>query len=424
MNYIHHADNQEVVHSNNAGDKSISPQFIDNRDTTQAQLKQQAILHNKQSTTQFMSKNIPVQRQLTAPPITGAANIAAGPANAANRDTVAIGPTNVSAYNVTMNAAAGNRDAAMAAVRTEYRAIGAGLTAALMGGIPGQFISGHAVRNYCNANTPFAAHVYDVLVGAGAVPAHAIPAPSNAQKRAHLQAQNPRAELAPTNLEHLRNDGAVPFNDPLEVNIQAPYGAVAPLEVRVDFTEGQKGYISRIQDTGGIDASISDRPNFAGEFPNPNHSLIGYYRATGGLRTNNVDSYSNVHHTATNENAATQIGRLGARNIKSHLEGGLDAITKVIAEGGRFICVEALGTNIRNDSLFFATNPNGGFRTVEFRELWKMWQNRFGGIYGVTDLAISNYITGGAMPPANVMQVAIAPANTGYHYDLTNSAIW
>jgi hypothetical protein len=357
----------------------------------------------------------PIQLRLTPPAITAAANIAAGPANAPNRDTVATGPTNVSAYTVAINAAAATRAGALTAIQTEYRAIGAGL--------PGRFLSGPPLRNQCVANRPFAAHVYDVLVAAATIPAHAAAVPTAPQKQAHLNGLAPHPILAPANMELLRNDAAVPFNDPLEINVQAPYGAAAPLIARVDFTEGQKGYITRVQDNGGVDATIADRPNYAGEFPNPNHPLIAPNRAMGGLRTDGVSSFSNVHHTATNEDAATQIGRVGARGTREHLEGGLDAITKVIAEGGRFICVGALGTAVRNDSLFFAVNPTGGFRSVEFRELWKMWQNRFAGAYGVTNAAVVTFITN-AVLPANVTQNAAAPAHTAYHYDLDNSAIW
>lgn len=366
-----------------------------------------------------------MQRRLTPPAITANAALQ-GPADAANTDTVAPGPTHVSAYDATLQPAA-TRDGAMATARTEYRAIGRGFQ--------GRFLSKPALKPLCIANRPLAAHVYDVLFANPMNPAPPQPPGTAQEKQAYLTAQRLEQLLTPANLELLRNDAAVPLNDPVKVSLQAPYGQ-SQLTLTADFTEGQKGYVSAVADTAsGTNATIMDRPNYAGELPVPETrsykdtsykvwAARGYLMERGQEQAQNVDTFSNVHHTATNTDVATQIGRLGQQTTRENLEGGVDAITKVVAEGGRFVCVERLGTAIRNDSLFYAQLPNGGnFRCIEFRNLWRLWQSQFNGVYGVTDQAVAAYLTGALRQQHGMTEVQQEPAQTGYNYNVDTGAV-
>lgn len=91
-------------------------------------------------------------------------------------------------------------------------------------------------------------------------------------------------------------------------------------------------------------------------------------------------------------------------------------MTKVIAEGGRFKCVEKLGMAIKDTSLFFA-QKNPGYRTVNFQSLWCMWDRPFGAVYGVEDDTIKNHITA-AKKPENVKNTNVKPDADHHNYNL------
>lgn len=364
-----------------------------------------------------------IQRVLRAPHIQGA-NVQ-GPQNARNTDRVARGPTNVAAYTADLNATAANREAALANIRGEYRTIGAEYV-----GTNQRFLSEPALSKLCVAQRPIAARVYDILTGTDNIQA-GVNIGTPQQKQNYLTTLGYQKVLTSTNLELLRNNAHIPLNDPVKVMLREDYGDPAhTLTLTVDFTEGQKGYVSSVADTGaGINASLKDRPNYAGEFPaentRPYKDAWAEYLAERGAEHNPIANYSNVHHTETTESVATQIGRLGQPTTRMHLEAGVDAITKVVAEGGRFDCVSALGTAIRNDSIFYAPMPDGKFRTITFRCLWKLWQRSpFNGRYGVNDATVNAYLTSVLRANQGMEESDNEPPATGYNYNVKTSTIW
>lgn len=346
-----------------------------------------------------------IQRRALAPQHTGAATVA-GPVNQPNRDTVAPGPAYVSSYTLNVTNPALNRNAALGNIRTEYRSVGTGYQGE-------KFLASASLIKKCGADSNVAAHVYDRFYAGGVAMGAALA--DKKLKSDYLKANKGLLNV-PANLDHLRNDvGLLDFLDPVEVHVSAGYGAVSPLEARIDFTEGQKGYITKIKDAGGVDASIADRPNYAGEFPKPD-ARIPQLITDGGVTVNSIDSYSNVHHVGIDEDAGTQIDRVGTPDTRLHLEAGLDAMTKVIAEGGRFKCVEALGTALKNSSLFYAPK-DAGFRTVSFQNLWGMWQSPFKGKYGVEDDTIKTHIVKDPLP-TKILEAAAEPVADGHNYNL------
>lgn len=353
-----------------------------------------------------------IQRRALAPQHTGAATVA-GPVNQPNRDTVAPGPAHVASYTLNVTNPALNRNAALGNIRTEYRFVGTGYQ-------DKKFLASASLIKKCGADSNVAAHVYDRFQAGGVDMGVAL---TDKKPKADYLKANKDLLNVPANLDHLRNDAGFPdFFDPVEVYVSAGYGAASPLEARIDFTEGQKGYITKIKDAGGVDASIADRPNYAGEFPKPD-ARIPQLITEGLAVVDDIDSYSNVHHVGIDEDAGTQIARVGtgAPDTRLHLEAGLDAMTKVIAEGGRFKCVEALGTALKNSSLFYAPK-DAGFRTVNFQNLWGMWQSPFKGKYGVEDDTIKDHIRKDPLPK-NVVEVAAEPAGGGYNYNLNTHQV-
>lgn len=352
-----------------------------------------------------------------APQPGGGATVIGDPVDAPYRDTVAPGPAHVSSYNIGVTALSADRNTALGAIRTVYRSMGGGYQNE-------KFLASASLFKKCEADRDMAARVYDRFAAGGVAMGAAVVGPNaNAVKIAKAGYINANKATLNTsaNLDHLRDYAKLlEFCDPVEVHVRAAYGAAAPLVARVDFSEGQKGYITNIMDSGGVDASIADRPNYAGEFPRDDpgkQQLI----TDGAVEVDNIDSYSNVHHVGIDEDAGTQIARVGTRDTRLNLEAGLDAMTKVIAEGGRFRCVEALGMALKNSSLFYAPKlPQ--FRTVDFKTLWGMWQTSFKGVYGVDDATILGHIVKDPLPK-NVVEVGAEPAATGHNYNLDTRQI-
>jgi hypothetical protein len=376
----------------------------------------------------------PVQRKLTPPALIPGAAITATN-DVRGTDTVAVGPAQITAYDIALSQAA-DLEAATAEARKEYGTIGTGLKAASAAiGYQGRFLSQPALARLCGADGKVATTVYGILQGHGALsgPEAALTKPP--EKQALLKKQGGQSVLTPANLNLLRNNAAIPINDPIKAVLLADYGT-GTLTLTVDFSEGQKGYVTKVAETASrTDSVIEKRPNFAGEFPlprasDPKHTVTrhwaDYLGSRGKQRAGVLSNFSNVHHTATNDSAGTLIGHLGTeKKSREQIEGGIDAITKVVAEGGRFVCVAALGYAIRNDSIFYARMPDEGpYRSIEFRSLWKLWQDQFSGDYAVPDRAVAEYLTGDLVRTSQGMtETATEPAATGHNYNVATNAI-
>lgn len=331
-----------------------------------------------------------IQRQAMAPVPTSDAAITAGPTDLPYSNPNAIGPTHLSSYTLTVRNPALNRNAAVGNIRTEYRSVGAGYQGR-------EFLCPRSIRRYCE-DPAQAAYVYDKL--------QAIVNPravlSTDDEKQKLIKKHTKLFDKPANLELYRNDANIAICDPVGVYVSAEYGAASPLKTRIDFMEKQNGYITNIKDSGGVDALMVNRPKYTAD--------------NGSDEVDNIPDYSHLHHYVKNEDAETQITRVGTRDTLLHLEAGLDAMTKVIAEGGRFKCVEKLGMAIKDTSLFFA-QKNPGYRTVNFQSLWCMWDRPFGAVYGVEDDTIKNHITA-AKKPENVKNTNVKPDADHHNYNL------
>ena len=377
------------------------------------------------------TSNATAQRQavvqcLRTVPAVNTTHITAGPNDTPATDTVAPVPAHTWEYEAEpplVLLPVADRMAALRVIRGEYTSIGAGIAHG--------YLSSTWATNQANNNNPLLDTMYQRYVAQGYVAPHtaaAIAADTPANQLTRKRAQIVPLLGNPAMLDELRNQPTIPAVDPFRVRIKAYYGAGNHIANTVEFSEGQKGYISRVEDTpSNTNSRISDRPNFAGEFPKADAapygaSTVGAAKAVAaavGAQPGATPTFSNVHHTATNADVGTQIGNIAGPN-RVDREAGIDAVTKVVAEGGRFQAVAALGTNLRNDSLFFAqyAGAGGGYRVMEFRELWKKWTRYFGGGYGVPDATIRTAITQGAGPRAGITHQAGAPAATGYNYDL------
>lgn len=241
------------------------------------------------------------QLRRIAPALTaGATEVANG--QSPSTDRVAPGPANVWDYTVTVTAPQADRAAALAAIRDEYRQMGHGFG--------NSFLAIASIGKLVTANAVVAGLVYDTLLPHGVLPVAAAPLTTNAAKKGVL-VDNPAILTLPANLDFLLGlAGIATLVDPVRAVIRASYGNPAhTISSTVEYSEGLKGYISKVQDTGPqVSASLQDRPNYAGEYPIPGHHMYrgssipvqdvvnGAITAGFGLVPRLV-TFSNVHHT-------------------------------------------------------------------------------------------------------------------------------
>lgn len=313
-------------------------------------------------------------RSLAPSDSTGTALVRAG--GTASRDEQA--PQTLSRYDLALNAVAG-RDAALAAIRTEYTALGTSL------GAGAEYISRNKVNTWRGANAANGAALYDRLRTGGVAIPNAAPATNQGKSNsvAGFADWNSRA-----NLDHLLNWPAIPYIDPLKVVVTCPLNAGGNVSTTIEFTEAHRGYISNVAALGG-NASMERTARY-GDGNNGTRDGTSTVAALG--------TYSMTHH----QDSATTLGQQmdaaeAAHSTLAAKEEGTDAVTKVVAEGGRFQCVAALGTAITNGTKFYVRlglDPQPiTYHYIDFKTLWLKWTSGFNKGYGIPNTAVRKYIT-------------------------------
>lgn len=358
-----------------------------------ASLNSIPVLQNKSN--QSKSNFGIIQMIRSAPAGTGGAIAHAG--NATTFDDQA--PQTIDQFNHVLAAVAADRDTALANIRAEYSAIGTSL-----GNGGESYISRNTINQWRAAAGANGSALYHRLVGAGVAivaPAAGAAATDN-QRSMQVHAYPQWRDRG--NLDHLLNWGALPLLDPLKVTITSPVHGGGQVIADVEFTEAHRGYVSRVNAIG------SNAPMARiGQYGS---GLAGNPRFDNANDTvNPLDSYSMTHHSVSNTTADAQMNAAAAGgSTLREKEEGVDALTKVIAEGGRFQCVAALGSAITNDTKFFTRDGIDplpiSFKYIEFRNLWTRWSTGFGKRYNIPNNDVRDYINN-----ENAGVVTINPQN-------------
>lgn len=353
------------------------------------------------------------------------------PTDEINTDTVACVPTNLWKYEAEHPAVSGNKMDALENIRQEYRSIGMG--------IQHRFLSADYAKSQAKSDNTILDIIYDKY--AQTMPAQFnIDAHNRPQRKIQIinlleNKTMPDASIITPGelrdmLNHLRNMGNLNMTDPFHVSLTARYVG-GTIKHTVEFSEGQKGYISKVEDTQtNIDSTMERRTNYAGEYPGLNRGDSAAKIAEGAL-LEDCPTFSSVHHTTTNIDARTQIAGINGAS-KLSKEQGIDAMTKVVAEGGRFDCVAALNQqgSLQANSLFYTQlpgppGPDPKFRVMRFDVLWKYWSSYFGSKYGITNAVVADELRKdkGIEARKGVVKQATEPPAIGYHYNLDTSTV-
>ncbi|MCO6357925.1 hypothetical protein [Roseivirga pacifica] len=384
-------------------------QFEDNRPETVAQRILRASLYENSSPKKAEDDILSARHQKTVSqrkelyPHTHEADIDRK-TDITNTDTVTVGPETVSVWELTISRGLSTPEKAIEATRNLYSEIGELTTE----------YSGYLCEAQIKKLTGVDQHklIYEKFQQSGVIPAGEVP-----RKRGELNtAIDPI--LTPTNMENLRNmRGITELIDPFRIIAIADYGEGKKLTTHIDFSEGQKGYISRVIDTGnGTDSSMEDRANYAGYHPNSTDGESE--RQVGeGRKIGMADTYSNIHHKGGDETMGSLIKGIDSSKKKVINESGVDAYTKLIAEGGRFNCVAQLGANLTNSSLFF-TKKGNKYYMVTFEVLWGKWK-AFKTGYSIKDEDIAQKLT----TVSWAEQSSKIPRQSSRNYDLDKHVI-
>jgi hypothetical protein len=398
----HLKDNTSRAATGHVGQKKkkAAQQLVisDNRTTNKVQKALQS-----PPTIQSINSENPVQRKLLCPRISSA-DIANNGA-VANTDPVAVGPARMESYTLSIKQSLDNREEAIEATRDIYAEVGE-LTTEDSGYLCDTKIG--KLTGTDQHKAIYAAFQNNALLPLGAIPA----------QRAHLDAAiNPL--LTSANIDHIRNNRSISeLIDPFKINIHAEYGDQDALSTQVEFTEGQKGYISKVVDTGnGVDSIMEDRANYAGEHPHPAQGE-SERRINEGKQEGMTDSYSNIHHTKGGETMKSLINGISDDSKMIENEAGIDGYTKLIAEGGRFKCIAKLGTNLTNESLFFTKNGNK-YHSATFQTLWGKWSS-FNTKYSIEDETVKDKMSNAKWTTESRSK----PAQSSRNYDLDKGCIW
>ena len=369
----------------------------------------------------------PIQCKATPPKFTNKVQSIADEQVAYSDLSVAIGPENQTQYTALIGANQPSRSAAIASTREEFTSIGQETTKE-QGFLSEARLTKLSPNNsHVQQATEQAAVTYSALH-------EAQPLALNPTKATRLEQVKPYLQN-PAVIETLRfRDNITQLIDPFRVYIRVPYtenGAVQELSSRVEFNEGQKGYITKVEDTGkGVSATLADRPNLLGEFPDrdPTEEFKNTGKTIGemvamskrvGASKGKVGTFSNIHHVSDTHTVGEQINNIDQTGERHISEGGIDAYTKLIAEGGRWDCVASLGTQLSDESLFFTTDGADGFYAVDFETLWGKWK-AFGLRYGIPDADVKSKINGtdsGGNIPGWVKRLRFMPTGLR-HYNL------
>ncbi|MEP1032664.1 DUF4157 domain-containing protein, partial [Ekhidna sp.] len=181
------------------------------------------------------------------------------------------------------------------------------------------------------------------------------------------------------NRNALRNTAAYGLIDPFISQLTIPVvGAAAPWIIRTNFSHASFGYI--------IDIDIGPH-NVHGQIAASVPAFTAISGAVPGVAAPHV--YSPGHDTTNLNTVGQQIGTVagGSTHGANHI--GLDAVTKLAAEGARFEPVRQLGTNLKINSIFFATSHSDNqVKYLDFQTLYQRWGTWFGRAYSITSAAV------------------------------------
>jgi hypothetical protein len=325
-------------------------------------------------------KNVAQMRSLAPQTSAGAPLAHAG--NTATFDDQA--PQTLSQYNLNLADAASRNEAANN-IKNEYRSFGRSL-----GNGANSFISRGTINAWLG-DAGQGALVYDRYLGRGVPLGPIVGEVTNEKKK---NAVRDYADWrSPAIMDNLLNWNALPLIDPLKIQVTCPVTGGDPVSTSIEFTEAHRGYVSHVAALG-VDAPMARVPKYGdGVAGNPRFDNADYVGA--------LDSYSMTHHSASNTTADQQMNAAEAADATlKQKEEGVDALTKIIAEGGRFNCVDAMGSAITNDTKFYISlglEPGPvTYRYLEFRNLWTKWAghspNGFDKQYGITDQVVRAYL--------------------------------
>ena len=176
------------------------------------------------------------------------------------------------------------------------------------------------------------------------------------------------------NRNALRNTAAYGLVDPFIAQITIPVaGAAAPWIIQTNFSHASFGYIIDIDVGphnvhGHIATSVDAFNAISAQIP------------AAGV----VHHYSPGHDDADQTTVGAQMATVapGATHGANHL--GLDAVTKLAAEGARFEPVRQLGTHLKFGSRFFAMDYDAHhIQYLDFRTLYQRWGHWFGRAYAI-----------------------------------------
>lgn len=289
-------------------------------------------------------------------------------------------PQTLNHYTLALGAAA-DRNTAVQNIQTEYRAFGTSL-----GNGADSFISRGTLNTWRSASAAQGNLIYQRLTGAGvAIPPPAVASDQNRSMAVHTYSpggeNNGIAWRTPAMMDHFLNWAALPLVDPVKISVTSPIAGGGQVVTDIEFTEAHRGYVTH------VDALGSNAPMARiGKYGDGNNGT-----RDGTSVVNPLDRYSMTHHSDSDTTVDEQMD--AAEAVGSSLaekEEGVDAITKVVAEGGRFNCVAALGTNLTNESRFYMTDPVDHDRLIymDFRTLWVQWTDVFRKRYGITNATV------------------------------------
>ncbi len=180
------------------------------------------------------------------------------------------------------------------------------------------------------------------------------------------------------NRNALRNNPGYGLIDPFISQLTIPViGAGAPWIIRTNFSHASFGYI--------IDIAVGPH-NVHGQIA---ASVPAFNAISGAAPVGAAPHiYSPGHDTANLNTVGQQIGTLvpGATHGANHV--GLDAVTKLAAEGARFEPVRQLSTNLKVNSIFFTIDLNNQVKYLDFQTLYQRWGTWFGRAYSITSAAV------------------------------------
>ena len=217
-----------------------------------------------------------------------------------------------------------------------------------------------------------------------------------------------------------RNDGNLPLVDPFVATIVTTYKegkGTATLELDAQFASQLSGYIIRVTDTGlGVNDTLASRPAYA--------DTIADERARPAKT-----SFSQFHHKTGQKALKDLLAPVGKTANPAVRETGVDAITKAVAEGGRFEAVKLMGGDLADETIFYADKDKKR-RGISFNDLWLCWRRSFGKTYSISVSALKDKVVAGGIKKSSkneqssdpdMVQPDVTLAQGVTHFDLVGA---